>query len=85
MIKDQSDMSAIRGFRLVKEAADDLGISEQRVRQLTKNGKLPSQKVGPALLIPIEAITARRQAREIARRSSARRAKKQSTNGNGHK
>jgi excisionase family DNA binding protein len=77
-------MSAILGYRLVKEAADDLGVSEQRIRQLTKNGKLPSQKVGPALLIPIEAITARKQAREVAKRKSARRARKQS-NGNGHK
>lgn len=74
-------MSAILGFRLVKEAADDLGISQQRVRQLTKNGKLPSQKVGPALLIPIEAITARKQARETAKRRSARKAKKQPANG----
>jgi excisionase family DNA binding protein len=76
-------MSAILGYRLVKEAADDLGVSEQRIRQLTKNGKLPSQKVGPALLIPIEAINARKVAREVAKRQSTRRAHK--SNGNGHK
>lgn len=74
-------MSAILGYRLVKEAALDLGVSEQRIRQLTKNGKLPSQKVGPALLIPIDAINARRQQLEAVRRKS-RRARK---SGNGHK
>jgi len=72
-------MSAILGYRLVKEAAADLGVSEQRIRQLTGNGKLPSQKVGPALLIPIEAITARKLAQQTARR------RKSKSNGNGHK
>lgn len=71
-------MSAILGYRLVKEAAGDLGVSEQRIRQLTGNGKLPSQKVGPALLIPIEAITARKTQLAAARR---RRQKKFNNNG----
>ena len=76
-------MSAILGFRLVKEAALDLGVSEQRIRQLTGNGKLPSQKVGPALLIPIEAITARKQLLEMTKRKARRKSKQ--SNGNGHK
>lgn len=67
---------AIPGFMLVSEAADELGVSEQRVRQLTLNGKLPSQKIGPALIIPITAITERKLKRQIEQRRQAKRAKK---------
>lgn len=67
---------AIPGFMLVSEAADELGVSEQRVRQLTLNGKLPSQKIGPALIIPITAITERKLKRQIEQRQQAKRAKK---------
>lgn len=69
---------SIPGFMLVKEASDELGVSEQRIRQLTKNGKLPSQKVGPALIIPITAITERK----VKRQAEKRRTRKKS---NGHK
>lgn len=72
---------SIPGFMLVEEAADELGVSPQRVRQLTKNGKLPSQKVGPALIIPITAITERKVKRQTEQRKRARKAKK--SNGNG--
>lgn len=72
---------SIPGFMLVEEAADELGVSPQRVRQLTKNGKLPSQKVGPALIIPITAITERKVKRQTEQRQRARKAKKS----NGHK
>lgn len=71
----------IPGFMLVKEAATVLGVSEQRVRQLTGNGKLPSQKVGPALIIPITAINERRVRQQVEERQRARRAKKSNTNG----
>lgn len=71
----------IPGFMLVREAADELGVSEQRVRQLTGNGKLPSQKIGPALIIPIAAITERKQKRQTEQRQRARKARK--SNGNG--
>lgn len=73
----------IPGFMLVEEAAAELGISPQRVRQLTGNGKLPSQKVGPALIIPITAITERKVQRQVEKRQRARKAKK--SNNNGHK
>lgn len=72
---------SIPGFMLVEEAADELGVSPQRVRQLTRNGKLPSQKVGPALIIPITAITERKVKRQTEQRQRARKAKKS----NGHK
>lgn len=67
---------AIPGFMLVSEAADELGVSEQRIRQLTLNGKLPSQKIGPALIIPITAITERKLKRQAEQRRQAKRAKK---------
>lgn len=72
---------SIPGFMLVEEAADELGVSPQRVRQLTKNGKLPSQKVGPALIIPITAITERKVKRQTEQRQRARKAKKSNSNG----
>ena len=68
---------SIPGFMLVEEAADELGVSPQRVRQLTKNGKLPSQKVGPALIIPITAITERKVKRQTEQRQRARKAAKE--------
>ena len=74
---------SIPGFMLVEEAADELGVSPQRVRQLTKNGKLPSQKVGPALIIPITAITERKVKRRNDQRQLARKAKKSNGNANG--
>lgn len=72
---------SIPGFMLVEEAAVELGVSPQRVRQLTGNGKLPSQKVGPALIIPITAINERKVQQRAEQRRRARRVKK--TNGNG--
>ena len=69
----------IPGFMLVQEAAKVLGVSPQRVRQLTGNGKLPSQKIGPALIIPVAAITERKVSQQAAKRQ-VRRAKQ-----NGHK
>lgn len=72
---------SIPGFMLVEEAADELGVSPQRVRQLTKNGKLPSQKVGPALIIPITAITERKVKRQTEQRQRARKTKKSNSNG----
>lgn len=74
---------SIPGFMLVEEAATALGVSPQRIRQLTGNGKLPSQKVGPALIIPITAITERKVRLQTERRARARKAKQ--SNGNGHK
>lgn len=64
----------IPGFMLVEEAADALGISRQRVRQLTGNGKLPSQKIGPALIIPISAVIDRKAKQQAEKRRQARRA-----------
>lgn len=60
---------SIPGFMLVREAAAELGVSEQRVRQLTGNNKLPSQKIGPALIIPIAAITERKQQQKKSKRA----------------
>lgn len=72
---------AIPGFMLVEEAAVELGVSPQRIRQLTGNGKLPSQKVGPALIIPITAITERKVKLQTEKRQRARKAKQ--SNGHG--
>jgi len=69
----------IPGFMLVQEAAEALGVSPQRVRQLTGNGKLPSQKIGPALIIPIAAITERKVSQQSAKRRVCR------AKNNGHK
>lgn len=71
----------IPGFMLVEEAAVELGVSPQRIRQLTGNGKLPSQKVGPALIIPITAITERKVKLQTEKRQRARKAKQ--SNGHG--
>jgi hypothetical protein len=60
---------SIPGFMLVREAAAELGVSQQRIRQLTGNNKLPSQKIGPALIIPITAIAERKQQQQKAKRA----------------
>lgn len=64
----------IPGYMTIPEAADALGVTEGRIRQLVLNGKLASQKVGPTL-IPVEAVAQRKQAIKKLKKS----------NGNGHK
>lgn len=70
-------MSVLAGYLTVKEAAVLLGISPQRVRQLTGNDQLKNtRKVGPALIIPESEVLRRRE--EFPPRKKARK-----TNGNG--
>jgi excisionase family DNA binding protein len=42
----------------VKEAAEELGVSPSRVRQLVLDGSLPAGKFGPVLAISADAIEA---------------------------
>lgn len=75
-------MSALVGYMTVKEAATILGISQQRVRQLTGNDQLKNtRKVGPALIIPESEVLRRKE--EFPPRSKRKPGPK--TKSNGHK
>lgn len=67
----------IPGYMTIPEAADALGVTEGRIRQLVLNGKLASQKVGPTL-IPVESVAERRK--QLSKGTA-----KKKSNGNGHK
>lgn len=41
----------LEGYITTKEAAERLGVSQGRIRQLVANGKLPAQKVGQTNLV----------------------------------
>lgn len=70
-------MSVLAGYLTVKEAAVVLGISPQRVRQLTGNDQLKNtRKVGPALIIPESEVLRRKEEFPPKR-------KRKQSNGNG--
>lgn len=52
--------SRARGSRTVAEAAALLGVTANRVRSLIASGNLPAERRGRILLIPAEAVEARR-------------------------
>ncbi len=55
-MKELDEYLAIPGHVSAKKAAEMLGISEDRIYQFTKSGRLPSKRVSRMLMIPIEAV-----------------------------
>src|SRR5712691_3470128 len=51
------DIPSLPGYISIKEAADLLGVSDKRVYQYVRAGRLPAQRVGHILILPIEAVT----------------------------
>jgi excisionase family DNA binding protein len=50
------DIPNLPGYISIKEAADLLGVSDKRVYQYVRAGRLPAQRVGHILILPIEAV-----------------------------
>src|SRR2546428_7450212 len=44
------------GYVSIKQAADILGVSDKRVYQYIRAGRLPAQRVGHILILPTEAV-----------------------------
>src|SRR6266446_26771 len=55
-MKDGIDIPNLPGFVSIKEAADLLGVSDKRVYQYVRAGRLPAQRVGHILILPIEEV-----------------------------
>lgn len=52
----------VEGYLTIKEAADALGVSEQRVRQLVRRGQLEAVRIGGVLHVTPESVQARIEA-----------------------
>src|SRR5947207_2633950 len=50
------DIPNLPGYVSVKEAAELLGISDKRVYQYVMAGRLPAQRVGHILILPVEEV-----------------------------
>jgi excisionase family DNA binding protein len=50
------DIPHLPGYVSVKEAADMLGVSDKRVYQYVVAGRLPAQRIGHILILPIEEV-----------------------------
>jgi excisionase family DNA binding protein len=48
------------GFKTVSEAADELGVSSRRIRQLIEAGDLPGERLGSAWVVPAVAVDKRK-------------------------
>ncbi len=55
-MKDGIDIPNLPDYVSIKEAADMLGISDKRVYQYIRAGRLPAQRVSHILILPIEAV-----------------------------
>src|SRR6266702_8718756 len=53
-MKESVDIPNLPGYISIKEAADLLGVSDKRV--YIRAGRLPAQRVGHILILPIEAV-----------------------------
>src|SRR6266516_1858504 len=53
---DGVDIPNLPGYISIKEAADMLGVSDKRVYQYVMSGRLPAQRVGHILILPIEEV-----------------------------
>ncbi len=56
-MKESVDIPNLPGYISIKEAADLLGVSDKRVYQYIRAGRLPAQRVGHILILPIEAVS----------------------------
>lgn len=55
-MKDVVDIPNLPGYVSIKEAADLLGVSDKRVYQYVRAGRLPAQRVGHILILPVEEV-----------------------------
>jgi len=44
------------GYVSIKEAADILGVSDKRVYQYVRAGRLSARRIGPILIVPVEEV-----------------------------
>ena len=50
------DIPDLPGYVSIKEAAEMLGLSDKRVYQYVRAGRLPARRVGNILILPIEEV-----------------------------
>src|SRR5260370_29941019 len=55
-MKDVIDIPNLPGYVSIKEAAEMLGVSDKRVYQYVRAGRLPAQRVGHILILPTEEV-----------------------------
>ncbi len=55
-MNDVVDIPNLPGYVSIKEASDLLGVSDKRVYQYVRAGRLPAQRVGHILIIPVEEV-----------------------------
>jgi excisionase family DNA binding protein len=53
---DRIEIPNLPGYVSIKEAADMLGVSDKRVYQYVRAGRLPAQRIGHILILPIEEV-----------------------------
>ena len=53
---DGVEIPNLPGYVSIKEAADILGVSDKRVYQYVRAGRLPAQRVGNILILPVEEV-----------------------------
>ena len=53
---DGVDIPNLPGYVSIREAADMLGVSDKRVYQYVRAGRLPAQRVGNILILPVEEV-----------------------------
>src|SRR5258708_10459918 len=53
---DGIEIPNLPGYVSIKEAADMLGVSDKRVYQYVRAGRLPAQRIGHLLILPIEEV-----------------------------
>ena len=56
VMTDGTEIPTLPGYVSIKEAARLLGVSDKRVYQYVLAGRLPAQRVGHILILPVEAI-----------------------------
>lgn len=53
---DSIDIPNLPGYVSIKEAAEILGVSDKRVYQYVRAGRLPARRVGNILILPVEEV-----------------------------
>src|SRR5260370_16919460 len=56
MMIDGIEIPNLPGYVSIKEAADMLGVSDKRVYQYVRAGRLSAQRIGHILILPIEEV-----------------------------
>src|SRR5258708_28631125 len=53
---DSIEIPNLPGYVSIKEGRDLLGVSDKRVYQYVRAGRLPAQRIGHILILPIEEV-----------------------------